>query len=441
LKKVLFIAYYFPPIGGGGVQRSISFARYLPSEGYLPVIVTGPGQSDGRWAPCDASLLDKIPPDLKVYRISTPPPINKSHTMNRIYRWLYLPKPFSKWWIRSAIDISEKAIADEDISLIYATMSPFESADIASYLSKKFHIPWVADLRDPWALDEMTVYPTFIHRKLELLKMKHLLKNASLIIMNTPESTKLLKKSFHLFNKKNVITITNGFDKDNFSDTVDNDVNSDFTIVHSGALHSELGLKYNRNKWFYNIIKGSRSKIDMLTRSHVILFNALKKLFDKCPDVKKDIKIILIGSMTEADNLLIKQSSIYENVILRGYLPHTENIRIIRTANLLFLPMHNLPLEERSTIIPGKTYEYMATGRPILAAVPNGDAKDILLKCGTSFICSPDDTEGMIKIISKVFNSWKENIEITIPDWKYIHQFERKNQIKKVALEFNDIIK
>ncbi len=423
------------------MQRSISFARYFPSVGYLPVIVTGPGQSDGRWEPHDASLLDKIPSYLKVYRISTPPPTNVSHTMNRICRWLYLPKPFSKWWIRSAIDVCEKAIADEDISLIYASMSPFESSNIASYLSKKFNIPWVADLRDPWALDEMYVFPSFIHRRLELLKMKNLLGNASLIIMNTPESTKILKQTFNLFNHRNVITITNGFDKNNFSDPLENKKDPYFKIVHSGTLHSDIGLKYNRRKWFYKLFKGSRLKVDILTRSHHILFYALQKWFDMFPEVKKDIKVIFIGSMTETDNLLIKKSPVYENVILKGYVSHSENIKILRTADLLFLPMQNLLPEERSTIIPGKTYEYMASGRPILAAVPNGDAKDILAKCGTSMICSPDDIEGMIKIISKAYDSWKKNINISNPHWKYIYKFERKYQVKQLALEFDKIYK
>jgi len=439
LEKVLFIAYYFPPIGGGGVQRSISFARHLPSVGYLPVVVTGPGHSDGRFSPYDASLLDNISPKMKIYRISTPPPTNTNHMMNRIYRYLYLPQPFSKWWIRSAIDICKKAIAYEGISLIYASMAPYGSANIATSLSKRFNIPWVADLRDPWALDEMTVYPSFFHRKFELKKMKTLLQTASLIIMNTPEARTLLYKAFPIFKNKNVITITNGFDEDHFSSDIGSKIEYGFNIVHSGSLYSESGLKYNKKKWFYKIFKGSRLKIDILTRSHTVLLEALGRWFDRCPDVKKDIKVILIGSMTEADKLLIRKSSICENVILKGYLPHSENIKILQAADLLFLPMHNLPSVDRSSIVPGKTYEYMASGRPILAAVPNGDAKDFLEKCGTGLICSPDDIEGMIKIISNVYDSWKSNTDKVLPDWKYINQFERKIQVKRLGQEFKKI--
>jgi glycosyltransferase involved in cell wall biosynthesis len=440
LKKVLFIAYYFPPIGGGGVYRSISFSRFLPGEGYLPVIITGPGQPS-RWAPYDASLSVKIPSYLNIYRISTPPPIDNSHAMNRICRWLYLTLPFSKWWIQSAIEMGEKAIAGEDISLIYATMSPYESADIASYLSIKFNIPWVADLRDPWALDEMTMYPTIIHKKLELIKMKHLLQNASLIIMNTNESATKLKKTFPLFRSKKVITITNGFDKNDFSYKAGNEDNDYFKIVHSGSLWSEIGMISNRKQLFYKISKGFCSKVDILGRSPIVLLDALKKWFERSPKVKEDVNVIFVGNMTDADNLLINNSSISNNVIIKGYLSHIDNIKMVRTADLLFLPMHNLSSGERSTTMPGKTYEYMATGRPILAAVPDGDAKDILSKCGTSFICSPDDVENMINIINKVYDSWKNKSEIIHPDWNYIYQFERKNQVKKLALEFNEILK
>jgi glycosyltransferase involved in cell wall biosynthesis len=269
--------------------------------------------------------------------------------------------------------------------------------------------------------------------------MKNLLLNASLIIMNTPESTKLLRRTFPVFCDKKVITITNGFDQRNFSDNIDNKDNTNFYIIHSGALHSELGLKYARKRWLYNIFKGSRYNVDILTRSQVVLFDALQKWFDKCPDAKKDIKIILIGNVTEADSLLINKSSVYENVIMKGFVSHEENIRILRTANLLFLPMHNISSEERSTTVPGKTYEYMASGRAILAAVPNGDARDFLSKCGTGFICSPDDIEGMINIISNVYNSWKNKKNTIHPNWEYIHQFERKVQVKQLAQEFNKL--
>ena len=61
-----------------------------------------------------------------------------------------------------------------------------------------------------------------------------------------------------------------------------------------------------------------------------------------------------------------------------GYLAHDETVALLRSADLLFLPMHDLPEGRRATIVPGKTYEYLASRRLILAVVPDGDARDLL---------------------------------------------------------------
>ena len=85
---------------------------------------------------------------------------------------------------------------------------------------------------------------------------------------------------------------------------------------------------------------------------------------------------------------------------LHGYLSHAESIQLMRSADLLFLPMQNLPAGRRSSTVPGKTYEYIASGRPILAAIPDGDAHDILTDRGES-VCRPDDVEAMMEIVGR----------------------------------------
>jgi Glycosyl transferase 4-like domain len=157
--RVLFIAYYFPPIGGGGVQRSVKFVRYLPALGYRPVVVTGPGPSEDRWTPMDPALTKEVPSNTAVYRIPVSQPDPDPRWKRRVNVWLGMPGSFARWWVPSIIKIGEEAISREKPSIIFATMSPFESAIAAGTLSKRHSLPWVADLRDPWALDEMKVYP------------------------------------------------------------------------------------------------------------------------------------------------------------------------------------------------------------------------------------------------------------------------------------------
>src|SRR2546423_1290897 len=96
----------------------------------------------------------------------------------------------------------------------------------------------------------------------------------------------------------------------------------------------------------------------------------------------------------------------------------------MRSADLLFLPMHNLPADTRSSTVPGKTYEYLAAGRPILAAVPRGDARDILEASGSAEVCDPDDVEAMTRIITNVVASRDEGGVEWSPDPTLVGRFE-----------------
>src|SRR5260370_28469671 len=149
--KVLFIAYYFPPLGGAGVQRAQKFVQYLPSEGFLPVVITGPASREDRWTPQDKTLIHSIPLEVPVHRVAGPIPSVKGKLRSRLETLLTLPSSFSKWWIQSATEVGYSAADGE--ALILATMSPFESGEVARRLSRRLGIPWVADLRDPCALD------------------------------------------------------------------------------------------------------------------------------------------------------------------------------------------------------------------------------------------------------------------------------------------------
>lgn len=440
MKKVLFIAYYFPPIGGAGVQRSLKFARYLPEDGYLPVVLTGPGSLNDRWTPDDPTLFREIPPNLPIYRVNSPEPQSPIKMLRRIGKFLGFPSSFSKWWVGSAISVGEKACVNERPELIYVSMSPFESAKIAIHLSRKFGIPWIADLRDPWVLDEMRVYPSFIHRKVALLRMHRALSSAAVIIMNTPEATVSLKRSNRIFLVKRVVTITNGFDCKDFEETISCN-SKKFQIVHSGYLHTDFGITLRRKRSFHKIFGGMLTNIDVLTRSHIYLMKAIEEWCRLYPDVSEHIEVVFIGAFTKRDYSVATRSNISNIVRFTGYLPHSESLRYIRGASLLFLPMHNLPENKKSTIIPGKTFEYMASGRPILAAVPDGDAKNFLAECGTAFLCRPDDGDKMVQILKKVYDSWRKGETLKKVNKNFMSRFERKHLTTLLGREFSELLR
>jgi glycosyltransferase involved in cell wall biosynthesis len=419
--RVLFISYLFPPVGGSGVQRAQKFVQYLPEEGFLPVVVAGPALREDRWAPIDPTMLAKVPANIPVHRVADSAPPPPSRMRGRLERWLGLQSAFEQWWVRSATELA--CGVSDGTQLIFATMAPYESAEVASEASRRLGIPWVADLRDPWALDDIQIYPTRFHRKLEMAKMDRLLSTAAAIIMNTPAAADALKEAFPGLRHKKILSITNGFNWEDFSESVTSRTDGKFRIVHSGGMFTGSGLQLRRRN-FYRLLGGVEPGVNILTRSPEYLLKAIDQWIMQRPEVGKDLEIIFAGSMTAEDRALVNSSKAAAFVQFPGFLSHEKSLQLIRTADLLFLPMHNLPPGQRCRSIPGKAFEYIASGRPILAAVPDGDARDFLRQCGTGLLCRPDDIQGMIEILDRIYSAWKEGRVPVSPNADYASRFE-----------------
>ena len=436
--SVLFLAYYFPPAGGAGVQRSEKFVRYLPSEGFLPIVVTGPGSSGDRWSPEDTSCLDESLSTAQVFRAVTPIPQESNRWSSRLGRWIDRPSPFSNWWANSAASVGVQSI--NSAKLIFATMSPFSTALAAQEISRQTGVPWVADLRDPWALDEMQIYPSLFHRRLETRRMGRALSTAAGIVMNTPEAKAALLETFPFLKKKPVTTITNGYDAADFDETLPPRRDGKFRVVHTGYLHTDLGLQTRRRRRLRRIIGGAEPGVDILTRSHVFLLEAVEGWINQRPQVANNLELIFAGVVSDQDKAAVEESTISYLTKFTGYISHTESVRLIRTADLLFLPMHNLGSKRRSRIVPGKTYEYMAAERPILAAVPEGDARNFLRKSGTAFLSEPDDVSAMIEHLNNIYSAWENGHPMIEPDRGFIKQFERTKLTHQLATFFTEIL-
>ena len=395
MRRVLFLAYHFPPVGGGGVQRSIRFVRHLRDFGYEPVVVTGSATGSGRWTPRDDSLAAGFPPELQVLRVPGQPP-RMSHLRRRARTWLGRTSRFDLWWTRGA---EAQALASAGIDVVYASLSPYSSATAARRIAATLGKPWVADLRDPWALDEMTVYPTGLHRRLELKRMRNVLGAADAVVMNTPEATRRVIASMPELARK-AISIPNGWEPADFSDPEPRRSDSTFRIVHSGNLHTELGQVLRRRSRRSRLLGGSAAGIDVLARSHAYLLEAIVRVRRRAPTIAAHIELHLAGVLSASDRAIdaAEAGLVHEH----GYLPHAESVRLVRSADLLFLPMHDLSPGTNATIVPGKTYEYLASGRPILGALPDGDARDLLSAAPeNAVLCRPTDVIEMARIVEE----------------------------------------
>ena len=233
----LIVGYHYPPIGGVGAQRAVHLTRYLGEFGIRPLVFTGPGLHGDRWGLDDSTMLTDVT-GVEVVRADGPIPLSENRLEARINRMIGRRGVFVRWWIDS-VKRFERAPGQE-IDVILGELGPYETSFGVEKLAARLGVPWVADLQDPWALDEMRLYPTALHRLADRRRMRSTLRSAAAVVMNTPEAAARLLSAFPELRRQRVVSITNGFDAKDFGQSVPEREDSAFRIVHSGSLHTDL---------------------------------------------------------------------------------------------------------------------------------------------------------------------------------------------------------
>ena len=401
-RRVLVLTYFFPPIGGGTSQRNAALVRRFPRLGYEPIVVTGTGQLEHYWTPSDPRSLEASAGGLTISRVSGPEPPAPTSNRRKLERLLDLESAWHRWWQQGAYDAAKKHAASSD--LIYASLEPYETSFVAARLAAEFGVPWVADLLDPWALDEMRLHVSALHRRRDLRKMERGLSTASAIVMSTPEATERVRRDLPSLRHALAEAIPMGYDPEDFVGDPPVRQDSAFRIVHTRFMHTQAGLRHRKTARLRRAMGGIYMPVDILPRSHVYLLQALDDLLSRDPRLASEVEVHLAGVPTEDDRRVAAGSKL---VRFPGFLGHDESVALIRSADLLFLPMH-APLDGRPAgLVPGKTYEYLATGKPILAAVPPGDARELLRAAGNAHICEPADAGAIANAIAFEVERWR----------------------------------
>jgi glycosyltransferase involved in cell wall biosynthesis len=170
--------------------------------------------------------------------------------------------------------------------------------------------------------------------------------------------------------------------------------------------------------------------VDCLTRSHVYVMEAIADLIHEDPSLEGSIVLDLAGETTPAD---LAAAAAYPFVRFHGYRSHAETVALLKGAQLLFLPMHDLPPGTRAGLVPGKTYEYVASGSAVLAAVPEGDARDLLVESGTATVCRPTDVKCMAEAIRARVAAWRRGVPQDPPNPDVLARYERRRLTADLA--------
>lgn len=421
MKKVLIISYYFPPMGMGGVQRALKFAKYLPSFGWQPIVLT---VKDVNYFAKDYTLLKELSSDTKIIRTGSLDPLRLSYLLNKsksfkgeayttkkaqIQSWIFFPDN-KIGWIPFALSKGLKICKDEKVDLIFST-SPPPTAHLVGYLLRKLTgKPWVADFRDEWIGYSYQLLPTVLHRRIKQFTMRMIIKNCDSIVTVNQQIAELIKKE--VFDPKIIEVIPNGFDQSDFKMEVPRKTEK-FTITYAGTFSLD-----NDPRPF---------------------FEALSNLFVKNKISPNEIKLVIVGFPLGIDlNELIAKYKLQECVENFGYLPHPEAIQKLVESDVLLLITSNN--SESKFITTGKLFEYLASKKPILAIAPkDSSAAKIISSTNAGKVIEPDQIEKIEDEIFYFYQRYREGKQEFNYDFQDISQFERKHLTSKLASLFEEI--
>ncbi len=414
--KVLMVAYFFPPIGGSGALRPFKLAKYLPDFGWDPVVLTVKNP-DWYYAQ-DAELLNELSSHVRIersimlraawfYRILNP---LRNQKIEKALRRFIIQPDDQIGWIPFAYFAGINIIRKNKIKAVYSTSSPLSSHLIAYLLFKKTGVPWIADFRDEWYENPDFNFPTSFHRRFHYNLEKMIVNTAHRVIAPAPEFCKLLAK--HCSSSDKFKTLTMGFDPEDFYKHADSKPD---IIKENKFILTFLGL-------FYNSFRPGT------------VLKASNELIDEGKVSSDKIKIRIVGANTPDEIDCMDYHSICE---FTGFVSHKQALKYLISSNALLLLLSK---ERGENVIPSKTFEYLASGNPILAVIPsNGDVAQIIKKTKTGIIADFDDIEGIKKACFQLYQQWEGATNQFEPDLKEIAKYNQKNLTKYFALLLNDI--
>ena len=235
MNKVLIITYYWPPSGGSRTQRWLKFSKYLPKNGWKPIIYTPISPS---FDIEDKDLLNDIEKDRSVenFDLGTLRALeinylvglrililgiiqDKSIIKNKIFNWIrgnfFIPDP-KIYWVKPSIKYLSKKLKEERVTHIVSTGPPHSMHLIGLGLKKKNpKLKWIAGFRDPWS--ELDLLDEFNLTRRSRTKYQELERK----VLDNSDVCRAVSEtwvdSFKRLGSRNVKLITNGFDEDDFN--------------------------------------------------------------------------------------------------------------------------------------------------------------------------------------------------------------------------------
>ncbi|HTY58679.1 MAG TPA: glycosyltransferase family 4 protein [Bacteroidota bacterium] len=374
-RRVLVIAYYFPPMGLSGVQRTLKFVKYLSGFGWHPTVLTV--EPRGYFAE-DTTLLAELegmhvtiertrpsgPARLLGKRSVVEIPAEwKRKLLSRLSDTFFIPDN-KIGWRRRAVARALALHRETPFDLVFATGPPFTSFLIGRKLKRKINKPLVFDYRDPWVDNPFKFYPTPLHRLANIRLERKALRSSSHVITTNRRVKEQILRRHRFLTYHDIDIISQGFDPDDFP-----------PLPGRGAHAGERGDRRMRITY---------AGVFWEDRVPDYFLRALHALFAEKPRLRGRIEAVFAGKFREENMKLVTKLGLQDTVRVLGYLPHRECVRELCASDVLWMTVGD------DVGSPGKVYEYIGARKPILGLVPEGYLKSTILEAGGTVVAPRD---------------------------------------------------
>ena len=392
MKRLLVLAYFYPPLAGGGVHRVLSFTQHLPAHGWACTVVCA-GEHD-YWVR-DESLTARVPAGTEILRVpggsgfatllrmgrgadTSGRRSSRGFAMLRPLADLFLLPDSYVGWAGKARVVAERRIAQGGIDAILSS-SPPDSAQLAAQsLAHASGLPWVADFRDPWVGLSFRKPITPWHGAQLRAQEAGVLRGADLVLAASRTHHDAL--AARRDSPRRLLFLPNGFEPG--------------PAAASPSAPSEPRV-------FRIVFTGMLS----LMEDAGTLLEAVREVLDGEPGARADVRVELAGPYDDEWPRRAEALGLAGVVRLPGPLPHAETRALQRDADVLILWKPRG--EGFRTMVPGKTYEYLDSGRPVLALLPAGDeAGDLVERAGGTRL-APGDRAGLARELRARYLRWR----------------------------------
>ena len=406
-RRVLILCYFYPPLAGGGVHRVLSFTRHLPASGWDCTVVCAGGED--YWV-TDESLVARVPPATEVIRVNGGSALaallrwrrgdrgrrrgGTYAALRRMSDWWLLPDSYLGWARRAGAAAARRIAAGGVDALL--SSSPPDSVHLAALgLARRFPIPWVADFRDPWIGLHLRTPPTPWHRARQAALERSVMERADLVLAaSATDAVRAADPARRA--PRRIEHLANGFEPQAPAAGAPRAASEPAPAASSVQVAGPGDAGRGRFTWVFT------GTLSLMADTGFVL-EGLHDLFARLPEARRDTRLRLLGPYDRDDEDRADALGLRGIVAFEGARSHAETLAAQRAADgLLLWKPRGAP-----TMVPGKLYEYLDSGRPILAVLPPGDEAAALVERAGGARVAPGDRAALGAALEAAWRAWR----------------------------------